>query len=150
MRYRCDECKRIFDRQRTFIASLLCSWGCFFRAVKKGKGKWRNIVQPKKVGLKQFRLPAMGAGRSVYSAELNGWFRSVWEINFGRWLVKNNLEWIYEPCTFDLGKLKYLPDFYILDWSAWVEIKGREQDKDIKKIEAFKNQLKNILQVLTT
>lgn len=54
-------------------------------------------------------------------------FRSRLE---ARWAVvfdRLELDWEYEPEGFDLGGNLgyYLPDFYIRDWDAWVEIKPK-------------------------
>ena len=36
--------------------------------------------------------------------------------------------WEYEPEAFDLGGVRYLPDFWLPDFNMWVEIKGEIRD----------------------
>lgn len=53
------------------------------------------------------------------------WMRSSWEVAYAKYLTKNKTKWEYESKTFDLGKYRYIPDFYLLDSDTYVEIKGR-------------------------
>lgn len=59
-------------------------------------------------------------------------FRSYWEANFAKWCDLSNIKWQYEPKMFDLGNTTYTPDFYLLEFDCWIEIKGWE-NKDFKK-----------------
>ena len=75
------------------------------------------------------------------------WMRSSWEIKFAKWCDKNNIKWLYEPKTFDLGYTSYTPDFYLPERDIYIEIKGylRKESKD--KIKIF-NRLYNNLIIL--
>lgn len=66
-------------------------------------------------------------------------FRSTYEGCFAKWLDRNNFLWQYEPRVFDLGHTTYRPDFYILEYGKWIEIKGYYRKDDKEKIECFKN-----------
>lgn len=55
----------------------------------------------------------------------NKWFRSSWEVAYAKYLDKNNIKWLYEPKTFDLGNTTYTPDFYLPETDTYIEIKGR-------------------------
>lgn len=54
----------------------------------------------------------------------NIYMRSSYEIAFAKWLNKNNIEYQYEPKTFDLYNSTYTPDFYLPEKNLWIEIKG--------------------------
>lgn len=68
----------------------------------------------------------------------NIWMRSSWEIKFAKWCDKNNIKWLYEPRTFDLGNCTYTPDFYVPIYSAYIEIKGWWRDDAKLKFDLFK------------
>ncbi len=52
------------------------------------------------------------------------WMRSSYETKFAFFLDLNEIKWQYEPKRFDLGKLTYLPDFYLSEFDCYIEIKG--------------------------
>jgi hypothetical protein len=54
--------------------------------------------------------------------------RSQLEIRFAAELEKLGVHWEYEPDR--VGKEQYLVDFYLPDYRAWVEVKGRFDARD--------------------
>ena len=64
-----------------------------------------------------------------------------------RWAVFFNaigLKYEYEIEGFQMGELRYLPDFYIPSLDRWFEIKGKPLSAaDIKKCEEFCRRLDN-------
>ena len=50
--------------------------------------------------------------------------RSRWEVAFAEWLDSNKLSWKYESESIPLTKGWYLPDFWVEEWGAFVEVKG--------------------------
>ena len=55
----------------------------------------------------------------------NGYrFRSRLEARWAVFLDALHAEWSYETEGFDLSGTWYLPDFWVRDWNAWLEIKG--------------------------
>jgi hypothetical protein len=51
-------------------------------------------------------------------------FRSRLEARWAVFFDKVGLEWVYEPEGFELGDgVRYLPDFRIVDWGTYIEIK---------------------------
>lgn len=67
----------------------------------------------------------------------NQYFRSNWEANYARILNEQNINWIYEPQTFDLSNgTTYTPDFKIGE-KKFVEIKGWYDQDSKQKIELF-------------
>jgi len=50
--------------------------------------------------------------------------RSSWEVAYAKYLDKNNIKWLYESKTFNLGNCTYTPDFYLPETNTYVEIKG--------------------------
>lgn len=51
-------------------------------------------------------------------------FNSVLESRWAFWLDQLGVRWKYEPHAYDLDALTYIPDFYLPDFPAWLEIKG--------------------------
>jgi len=70
--------------------------------------------------------------------------RSSWEIKYAKYLDENNIKWLYESKTFDLGESTYTPDFYLPETKEYIEIKGYFSDKCKEKIEKFKKLYSNI------
>lgn len=64
--------------------------------------------------------------------------RSIWEVNFAKWLHLSNVKWKYESKTFDLGDCTYTPDFYLPEFDCYIEIKGYLTDYARNKINKFK------------
>lgn len=54
--------------------------------------------------------------------------RSRLECRWAFFLDQLGVEWEYEKDAFDLGDVRYLPDFWLPDFRAWVEIKGEIRD----------------------
>jgi hypothetical protein len=80
-----------------------------------------------------------------FREDLNHYVRSSWEADFARILKLHNLEYEYEPETFELkrdnGKiLNYTPDFYVPSKNTFYEIKGWMHELDAEKIDLFKKQ----------
>lgn len=54
-------------------------------------------------------------------------FRSRLEARWAVFFDKLGIEWQYEPEGFELGSAgRYLPDFYVPDLGAWVEVKAQK------------------------
>ncbi len=70
----------------------------------------------------------------------NFYFYSRWEANFARVLNFLNIEWKFQPKTFDLRGKKYTPDFYLPEYGLYIEIKNylsefsEERDRRFRKI----------------
>jgi DNA-binding CsgD family transcriptional regulator len=69
------------------------------------------------------------------------YFRSSWEANTAKYLDSHNLDWLYEPTTFNLGDCKYTPDFIVYDSEGniehVIEVKGQFNDYCIRKMRLF-------------
>jgi hypothetical protein len=51
-------------------------------------------------------------------------FFSRWEANVARIYTFLELDWIFQPATFQLETQKYTPDFYLPDLDQYVEVKN--------------------------
>jgi len=71
------------------------------------------------------------------------YMRSSWEIAYAGYLDKNNIKWLYESKTFDLGNTTYTPDFYLPETNEYIEIKGYWYNKALEKFKNFKKQYSN-------
>jgi hypothetical protein len=74
--------------------------------------------------------------------------RSTWEIKFAKYLDDNNINWEYEPKSFELiinnKEVTYTPDFYLKDFNEYIEIKGWWRDDAKLKYDAFVKKYNNI------
>lgn len=69
-------------------------------------------------------------------------YRSSWEVDFVKFLESYHLSWEYEPKTFKLTSLlAYTPDFYIKEFDCWVEVKGKETEKNKEQYMLFKEKI---------
>lgn len=68
-------------------------------------------------------------------------FLGSWEVNFAKYLDSKNINW--ERCKdqfdyyFKNENHKYTPDFYLLDFDLYIEIKGCPTEKDFAKWNCF-------------
>jgi hypothetical protein len=61
-------------------------------------------------------------------------FRSRLEARWAIFWDTLNVKYEYEPEKFDLGEIKYIPDFWLPEIEKWVEIKGQmPNDTEVKK-----------------
>lgn len=69
-------------------------------------------------------------------------YRSLWETYVAKLLLYAGLEFQFEPRRFYLTpKLSYLPDFYIPELSAYIEVKGWLREKDKVRMSLFKTKV---------
>jgi len=88
------------------------------------------------------KIPSWKSGYGkgcYYDSPLQGkiWLRSSWEVKFAEYLDKNEILWLYEIQTFDLGYITYTPDFYLPTSNMFVEVKGYMTNIAQEKINKF-------------
>lgn len=74
-------------------------------------------------------------------------FHGNWELLFYKWCKSNSIKIIRNDLWFDYiwnGKRKYNPDFYLLDYDCYIEVKGYKTDRDDAKWSSFPKTLKVI------
>ena len=68
---------------------------------------------------------------------------SSWELIFAQYLDKNNIKWIKNSKGFSYiwenRERTYYPDFYLKDYDLYIEIKGRETERDRVKYSVINN-----------
>jgi hypothetical protein len=103
----------------------------------------------KRKPLTQEHRKNIGKG-SYYNSLLQGkvWLRSKYEIAYAKYLDSQNILWMYEEFTFDLGNTTYTPDFYLPEFEKFVEIKGYISPKSQEKINLFLEQYPWDLEIL--
>ena len=86
----------------------------------------------------------LGAGRchGRYFCNCDGimvWLRSTYEVRYAGILNALGIKWDYECKSFYLIDLdsSYRPDFYLVDYNTWVEVKGYMTDRDKTKLKSF-------------
>lgn len=78
-------------------------------------------------------------------------FRSSWEWYVSKLLDSSGLVFLYEPKRFYFpNKISYLPDFYLKNENFFLEVKGWMREKDIVKINTFKERTPFKLVLLDT
>ena len=78
----------------------------------------------------------MSVGIKAIPTKYNGYtFRSRQEARWAVFFDHLGIEYEYEKEGFDLPCGYYLPDFWIPEWKAWIEIKGKEPTtKELEKL----------------
>ena len=81
--------------------------------------------------------------------------KGKWELWFAEWLDRNSIKWTNKIKGFEYqweGSRTYFPDFYLLDYDRYVEIKGYERLRDKEKWKVVQNLIiikkDEILQIL--
>jgi hypothetical protein len=61
-------------------------------------------------------------------------FRSRLEARWAVFFDQMSLRWEYEPDTYLVGGMPYLPDFWLPDLEAWAEVKGVLSQHDLDRL----------------
>lgn len=72
------------------------------------------------------------------------WIRSTYEKRVLDCLIDFDIDFEYEPRTFDLGESTYTPDIFMPEYNLFWEIKGYLREKDRLKLEKFNTTFSNI------
>jgi hypothetical protein len=78
--------------------------------------------------------------------EYNGFkLKGRWELLVAEWLDKNNINWTNKISGFNYfwnsGEHIYFPDFYLIDYDIYLEVKGYETERDRMKWKYFPKKL---------
>lgn len=79
------------------------------------------------------------------------WFRSRLEASWAAFLDHHAVKWTYEQEWFNFGDgTRYLPDFWLPESRAWMEVKGVLTDDDLTKVKrlAGRAQYKNEIVII--
>jgi len=108
------------------------------RMSKSKQKRHFSISTEFKIGRVSPKNAGYGKG-SYYDSSLQGkiWLRSSYELKFAEWLDRNNILWLYEIQTFDLGNTTYTPDFYLPTCNMFIEVKGYMKKESQDKINKF-------------
>lgn len=85
----------------------------------------------------------VGRGVVGIRSDLGHNCRSMWEANIARILKLKNIEYEFEHGFYSFhdtnGNLidNYLPDFYLPEYNAYLEVKGQMDDASFRKLELF-------------
>jgi hypothetical protein len=81
--------------------------------------------------------------------------KGKWELWFSEWLNEHDIKWTNKIDGFSYewnGIRTYFPDFYLIDFHRYVEIKGYERERDLAKWKVVENLIiikqKEIKQIL--
>jgi hypothetical protein len=63
--------------------------------------------------------------------------KGTWELETAKWFDRNNIKWtnIFSGFEYEWNGTThlYFPDFYLMDFDRYVEVKGYERERDIAK-----------------
>lgn len=62
--------------------------------------------------------------RTVWSRDLNEFFRSEWELIVASFFNYIDISYLYESVIIKIGRRHYIPDFFLPDLNLLVEVKG--------------------------
>jgi len=112
-------------------------------AMKKAVDKYPESYQ---VGNMQGRTKCIETVDSFgKNVKLNG----NWEVLLANYLDKNSIKW--ERCSkgfeyeFENKTRKYFPDFYLIEYDTFIEVKGFLRERDKAKFQYFKHRLIKIM-----
>jgi hypothetical protein len=125
----CKICNRLLGKNAFYYEIELC----------KSCSKKEQFKDPRKHP--RFGTKASNGKKIQYK---NNYMRSNWEVLYAKYLDKNNIKWLYESKTFDLGNTTYTPDFYLPETNEYIEIKGWWRDIFKIKFNIFKRQYSQI------
>lgn len=117
------------------------------------KLKNKNLsIEHKDAISKGMQLVVRSNPKSYSSSNINGRTKRVkykniildsnWELEFAKWLDKNNIKWERPVNGFEYkwnGKRIYYPDFYLPVFDLYVEVKGYIRDRDYLKWSSIPN-----------
>ena len=128
-KYHCIDCNKKISVFSGFYGQGRCK-SCSKKGIK------RPDISKRMKGRNSHRFGKTSHGKwGVYKGI---WMRSSYEIKFTQFLDLSGIKWLYEPKTFNLGKMTYTPDFYIPEWKCYIEIKGWWRDDAKEKFKLFK------------
>jgi hypothetical protein len=124
------------------------------KGIKTGLAPWRGKTRGPHSAETRAKMRAAALGKpktASHAAHILGkmWhgpkplyrgveFRSSYEVRFARTLDVRGVAWQYEPRRFDLGSCSYLPDFYLPEFGAYVEVKGYFSPESQTKVALFR------------
>lgn len=117
---------------------------------KASKGRYHTKESKEKISS---RMKDVVKNNPNYSYSKNKYFKkeiingfrmdSSWESIFANYLNQNNIKWIKSKKSFkyifENEEHSYYPDFYLEDFDLYVEIKGRETERDKVKYKVIEN-----------
>ena len=76
--------------------------------------------------------------------EYNGFkLKGTWELEVAKWLDRNNIKWtnIIKPFEYEWENSihLYFPDFYLIEFDKYIEVKGFERERDRCKWKVVKD-----------
>lgn len=101
-------CQKSFVRER-WMRPKFCSIRCAMQVI--GSRPTSPKASKGKAGIRR-------------DVSIDIYFYSRWEANMARLFNYLNIEWTYEPKTFDLKTQTYTPDFYLPEYDFYVEVKN--------------------------
>lgn len=117
------------------------------------KGKNRKLSEETKIKIKKSMMDAVIKYPESYSASnINGRTKKIlyngfimdgsWELEVAKWLDNNKIKWTKKIKGFEYewnGKRIYYPDFYLLSYNVYLEVKGYERERDKAKWKVVDN-----------
>lgn len=58
--------------------------------------------------------------------------QGLWELKVAEWLNRQGIKW--DRKTISYGRRRYTPDFYLIEYDEYLEVKGWLRDRDLRKM----------------
>jgi predicted nuclease of restriction endonuclease-like RecB superfamily len=117
---------------------LFCSSNCLLKYIKEHRPKYNNLDYAPSNGY--VSIPT-----EFYYIVTNRYYRSAYEAAVARLFTSHSIDFEFEPHAFVLGTKSYTPDFYLPDYSLYIECKGPWAIGSKKKYLAVREHLNIIL-----
>jgi hypothetical protein len=124
----CQVCRSQFDmtrRDAKYVfdaAEFICSAECLKEFIEQ--------YDPKPLPTKGIRwftdieMKNQRGERTIWSRDLNEFFRSEWELIVAGFLTFSGIPYVYEGAAIKVGHAHYIPDFFLPDKNLFLEVKG--------------------------
>lgn len=101
-------CKKIFW-EAPYLKRKFCSNPCAIKVIGS------RPTSPK---------AARGKAGVRKDIDSKSYFYSRWEANMARLFSYLSIKWVFQPRTFEIGRQKYTPDFYLPKVDTYIEVKN--------------------------
>ena len=143
---------RKFNVSRKFVSIVLKRFNIELKTEKEVKKEYKDLGLSTGKNHQNYGKPSpIGSGRCRWYYYDGKKYQGSWEFMFGLWLKQQDIKFnVHEnvkqfECKYEDGKsFTYCPDFYLIDYDRYVEIKGYFSEENKKRMSIFKIQYPNI------
>jgi hypothetical protein len=149
----CANCREVYEltmkefRKINEAEPFYCSAKCLLAAMKSEYPGWGNTDHYR---LARVKDEDRFGNTSIWSDKYNMTFRSRYDQAACDYVSGEGLIWSYEPFQFSVGTTIYIPDVYVENYDAFIELKGLWSSGQKNKLAEFRQQHPHIRLYLST